>query len=758
MPGYDFLNLSPVEFEEFSRDILQEYLMITLESFSNGPDSGIDFRHCSSGQKLIVQCKRYANFDALFANLKKEAKKVQQLLPDSYILTTTASLSPRQKDKILLLFNGFIKAPGDIYAQKDLNNLLARFPHIERRHFKLWLSSITIVEKVLHGKVFTQTHFEKEAILNARKLYVENVSYYESLKILNQYNFVIITGIPGSGKTMLSRILVCNYLDNGFDEFYSISGSISEAYEVYKEGVKQIFLFDDFLGRNFLDQNILTNEEVRIIRFIERVSRSKDKIIILNTREYILAQAKKRYETFNDTVFSKAKYIVDLNQYTYLVRAKILYNHIVNAGLDQKYIDEIVKNHTYFNIIGHQNFNPRIIGLILTNEFLKSISSNDVPKKILEYLDNPYLIWKHPFENDITELSRIMLGGLVTSGDPMFADDLKNFCTEFCRNNADKYRVSYNEIAFRDSLLEMEGTFLQIDRDNNNRVTVSFANPSVTDFLIRYLEEMPGFCKDILSSAIFVNQLFRIFVPFEEDLNNSDIHPIYTTEDLLDCIVDKVANDFDRLEISTLDHSVQKGVFAKIHCSVYTKLDKILSSLLILRSIKLSDFIKDNFYKLLVPEKFDGDDFSSYMILLMIYQGEYKFDWSRLIKLLFKKIRHSDDLVLFSRLEDMMPEEYTRFMKNKQAYLDRVNQILLHDAQTLEDYDLQSFIFRIEYMSKYKGIYNSIAKTIALERSKEKQKSTRKEKRRRQKAEPNHEDDISKYIVSLFESLYIQSR
>ena len=42
MPNYDFTSLSSYDFEGLVRDLLQEELGITLESFTSGRDHGID--------------------------------------------------------------------------------------------------------------------------------------------------------------------------------------------------------------------------------------------------------------------------------------------------------------------------------------------------------------------------------------------------------------------------------------------------------------------------------------------------------------------------------------------------------------------------------------------------------------------------------------------------------------------------------------------------------------------------------------------
>ena len=44
MPDYNFHTLSPIDFENLVRDLLQVELSIRLESFKNGKDNGIDLR------------------------------------------------------------------------------------------------------------------------------------------------------------------------------------------------------------------------------------------------------------------------------------------------------------------------------------------------------------------------------------------------------------------------------------------------------------------------------------------------------------------------------------------------------------------------------------------------------------------------------------------------------------------------------------------------------------------------------------------
>ncbi|WP_320042969.1 restriction endonuclease [uncultured Desulfobacter sp.] len=97
MPDYSFETLSPLDFENIVRDLIQSELSIRLESFKTGRDLGIDFRYSKSDTSdFIVQAKHYAGtgLSGLLSHLKsKEKPKIDKLQPDRYILATSVPLS-----------------------------------------------------------------------------------------------------------------------------------------------------------------------------------------------------------------------------------------------------------------------------------------------------------------------------------------------------------------------------------------------------------------------------------------------------------------------------------------------------------------------------------------------------------------------------------------------------------------------------------------------------------------------------------------
>src|SRR5207244_4291790 len=157
---------SSYDFALLARDLLQAELRVQLETFSPGPDSGIDFRYRTQKVTLIVQCKHYAasGFAALLSILRrKERQKVEALAPTSYILATSYPLTPNRKEQIKEILNPYCPEISDILGREDLNNLLGQHEDVERKHFKLWLTSETVLRRVLNAGIFadSEAHLER---------------------------------------------------------------------------------------------------------------------------------------------------------------------------------------------------------------------------------------------------------------------------------------------------------------------------------------------------------------------------------------------------------------------------------------------------------------------------------------------------------------------------------------------------------------------------------------------------------------------
>ena len=155
MPDYDFKTVNDKEFEILCADLLGEVEGSRFERFKAGRDGGVDGRYFSDeDNEVILQCKHWSNtqLTELLRELKvTEKPKLDKLKPARYLLAISNKLSRADKIYIFNIFAPHIKSESDIFGQEDLNDLLKAKPHIERRHYKLWLHSASVLEHVLRS-------------------------------------------------------------------------------------------------------------------------------------------------------------------------------------------------------------------------------------------------------------------------------------------------------------------------------------------------------------------------------------------------------------------------------------------------------------------------------------------------------------------------------------------------------------------------------------------------------------------------------
>jgi hypothetical protein len=505
VPSYDFRSLSPYEFECLVRDLLQAELKVRLEAFAAGRDKGIDLRFSQAqGQALIVQCKHFvrSGLSSLRAHLKKEVVKVRQLAPSRYVVATSVALTPDNKKDIARTFAPFLLDEADILGQDDLNNLLGRHSEIEKSNFKLWLTSAAVLDKLLHSRIYNQTASLVEDLENKVRLYVPNQAFPRAKKVLNDQHVCIIAGIPGIGKTMLAEMLLVAHIDQGFEPTV-ISSDVGEGDEAFKPDQKQIFYYDDFLGQaSHADKKLNKNEDARLLSFLRRVRSSKNKRFVLTTREYILTDARMRYEKLADVGTRVDTCVIALADYSELAKARILYNHLYFSMMNRDTRNAVLEDRSYLRVIRHPNYNPRLIGNIVDLGHRDQLDPRRFMAFLMKTLDEPATLWRNAFENQISDAARTLLIGVVSLSFEVDLDDLKDAFDSLFEAFAGR-AARLNE--FQNTLKVLEDTFIRVERFGSMRV-VSFHNPSIRDFMLSELNQNADCVTAILIHGCFFDQ------------------------------------------------------------------------------------------------------------------------------------------------------------------------------------------------------------------------------------------------------------
>jgi len=512
MPRYDFKALSPQDFEELTRDLLQAEWLVPLEAFKTGRDNGIDLRYAKAGKAAtIVQCKHFAgsSFAKLLTHLRgEELPKVVRLAPARYVVVTSLALSPPNKDQLVAAMRPFVKSPADILGLDDLNGLLARHSEVERRNFKLWLTSTEVITRILHNAEACQTEFEVDRVRRKLPLFVQNRAYPRARQILDEQRVVILSGVPGIGKTTLAEMLLFAHLDDGYEPVV-VQTDVTEGKRLFRNDRRQVFYYDDFLGQTFLGDlrsYIGRNHDAALIGFMEMIRGTSDSRFILTTREHILQQAMQASERLHQSAAETYKCVLELGDYSFGQRARILYNHLYFSDLPFAYKEAILRDDFFLKIIKHNHFNPRLVEWLTTLSRLSCPPPETYCESISALLQSLERIWSHAFEAQISESARDLLVAVYSLGEWVDMQELEPAFEGIHMGASQRYNRPRDPSDFRDALHELDGSFLSY-RAGRTR----FLNPSIRDFMAGVLCGKPEIALNVILDAVRFKQMENIW-------------------------------------------------------------------------------------------------------------------------------------------------------------------------------------------------------------------------------------------------------
>lgn len=520
MRNYDFHELSPIDFELLTQDVLQARDGVIFQSFKVGRDRGVDLRFASDRENRVVQCKhlRKSGYRALLRQVREEAQKLGRMRPKPtrYYLVTSVELS--NDNKIELAEALGLRTTADILGCEDLNNLLGLYPHVERDHYKLWLASTEILQRVLHNQEAGQSQFEFQRIRAGIQRFVQGRSYDLAKHRLDSDRILILSGLPGVGKTTIAEFLLYGQFAEGFEPVIA-RNSLQEAGNLWREGIPQIFYYDDFLGATFLGDGgaVFARNEDRVISdFIARVAGDETKMLILTTREHILAEAVSASERLKHASISAHRYVVKVSDYHAYERARILYNHAYFNGLNRAYLDQLLKDDFFVDVISHPKFSPRLIEWITTPGRLSGCDPKEYQTFARRLLDNPAEIWDYAYKRQVNHAARSMLLAVYSLGSRCTSSRLPEAFEILHRQRAERYRFQTSADDFQSAMHILSGSFITI-----GRYTIEFIDPSVRDLMNVVLMEANENCIDILSGAVDMIQIETVWRLAEHEKSGS---------------------------------------------------------------------------------------------------------------------------------------------------------------------------------------------------------------------------------------------
>jgi hypothetical protein len=218
--------------------------------------------------------------------------------------------------------------------------------------------------------------------------------------------------------------------------------------------------------------------------------------------------------------------------YSFAQKARILYNHLYFSDLPSAYQDELLRDDFYLRIIKHNKFNPRLIEWLSSFRRLRNVPLPQYRKFVQDLLNDTSEIWRHAYEQEITDAARSMLLAVFSFGGKAAGGALRSAFANLHHERCSRYRFPTRPEDFRSALREIAGAFIKPVGAH----TIEVIDPSVLDLLNAVLRRVPDNAIDIVAGAASFDQIEHIW-SFANDKSSGSI-------------IDAIRREADRLAAS----------------------------------------------------------------------------------------------------------------------------------------------------------------------------------------------------------------
>jgi hypothetical protein len=465
---------------------MEKKLSTNLRLFAKGRDGGIDFTDNTSTHNIIVQVKHYigSTFSNLRTTLKNEIDNVKKWKPNQYYVCCGMQLTDANIKEIYDMFSDFMKTDKNIITLREIDEFLQKPENADviRKHYKLWLYASNILNEIYNQNIFIDCEALLSDIDEESKYFVQTNVYEQCIDYLDKNGLLMITGGPGVGKTITSKMLVLYYATQGFRVRYTTNGDIVDIKKSlsHEKECREIVLLDDCLGQHYF--NMRHTQENELLSLIKYVRLSKNKKLLLNSRITIFNEAKERSREFN--IFFQEKkirnYTIDMDNISLIEKAEIFYNHLIYKSIPKEYYNNIRENKNYLKVVKHNNYTPRIIEHVTYASNYSKVTPDQYFNYIMENLIEPNNIWKNEFERRLLDVDRVFLSTLYSLTDTNIEYNVLKNCFEKRLSNMKNIDSTIDN--FESILNRLNQSIINII-DNKGIKHIGVINPSVNDYL-----------------------------------------------------------------------------------------------------------------------------------------------------------------------------------------------------------------------------------------------------------------------------------
>jgi hypothetical protein len=391
MLRYRLDDLGWFQFEWLCQSLLKIKFGIAIESWGNHSDLGREAYYDgplvldSAGESVlgphVFQAKfvQEANaagakpFPALTKAISSEcnalktrysSRKVNDI--HNYVLMTNVSLTASMRRKNASLLGSVLNNCRIFqFGGSDLCDYLDDLPHIRSAFPQLLgLRDLNeLLSRVVSKAVLERSTLEKRRAAELAQVFTPTSAYNDALVSLQRHHFVVLTGPPEMGKTIIARIIGLAKLAECW-ECYECRKP-KDLFDTFDKSARQVFIADDAFGSTEYRPDLAlpwADELDRILRLLD-----KDHWLLWTSRPAPLHIALRQIE-LKDLAGSfpqPGEITVDAGRLTQKEKALILYKHAKAAGLHES-AKAAIRRHAHY-IVKNQHFTPERIRKLVTS-------------------------------------------------------------------------------------------------------------------------------------------------------------------------------------------------------------------------------------------------------------------------------------------------------------------------------------------------------------------------------------------------------
>ncbi|MFF6828714.1 restriction endonuclease [Streptomyces longwoodensis] len=536
-PDYDFASLSPYDFEVFVRDLLSAQDRLVYSTFRVGADGGIDLKAVSDKGWVVAQCKHTPSADrgSVLRAARKEAGRAAGMgfVPVRYVFVTSADLTPASERETREALSG-VAGTVEVHGRGWLNAVLALHPEVERRHFKLWISSTQAVRAMMQDGVFLRGESRIQRIERNYLRFVHHEACEVARFTLEQHGCVLLSGAPGAGKTTIAEYLLLLWWHRGFRVIVD-PRTVDQWWAWLEDDTPTVFFFDDVWGQTHHQDHGSRHHETDMSEFIESIVERQTggttaKVLIMTSRVQVLQETVRLSDASRRAMDRLAHCHVTVERLPYDIRGRMLFNHVHLAITDPQARRDLAASSWWQQMVGHRNYSPRLVELVVRRN--RARSAQELIDDLDEALENPFEIWGASFRAlPLVDQQLLLTLSLMDS-------QLAPWQEVVQRLGGIPLSNSHVDAA----LERLDGSWITKGLHADNRI-LALADPSQRDFLIRYLSVSPGAMTAIIKNAVSVDDLITVCRRGEATELENNLRLFSIGEDLFRSVLDTCARE-----------------------------------------------------------------------------------------------------------------------------------------------------------------------------------------------------------------------